>query len=373
MKIPFSDVKAQHRQLKNELEKVFARVVKKGDFILGEEVRRFENDFARFCGSRYAIGTSSGTAALFLALRSLGIGRGDEVIIPAFTYIATAFAVTYAGATPVFVDIRDDTYTLDTGKILKAITKHTKAIIPVHLYGQPACMAAICAIAKNHRLKIVEDVAQAHGAAIKTPDGKWHTAGNLGDIGCFSFYPSKNLGGLGDGGMLVTSNEALYRQLRILRDCGRISKYDHVTVGYNARLDTLQAALLRVKLTHLKRWNTMRQKAAQVYKEVLKDIPGVVVPFKEKDRSHVYHVYGVRIPHRDKVFESLSKKNISCIIHYPKPLHLQTAYKELGYRKGDFPVSEMVAREIISLPMYPHIKKTQIVFVANALKVALTT
>jgi len=363
VKVPFADLSLQHREVKKEIALAINKVMQRNDYILGEDVRAFEGEFARFCGAKYSIGVSSGTAALFLALKAFGIGRGDEVIVPAFTFIATALSVSYTGARPVFVDIRPDTYNLDTKKIAKAITAKTKAIIPVHLYGQPADMQPIMKIARQHNLKVIEDACQSHGAWIDI-EGKRKVTGSIGDIGCFSFYPSKNLGGLGDGGLVTTNDEALYKKILLLRDCGRVSKYEHAFIGYNSRLDTLQAAILRVKLKKLKSWNAMRKKAAGEYDRLLQ---GITKPFRAGGREHIYHVYAVRIPDRDRVFGVLKDKGIGAIIHYPIPLHLQPAYSELGYRKGAFPVAEEVCGEILSLPIFPHIKSAQIKYVAKIL------
>ena len=368
--IPFSDLNAQHREVKKEINQAVSRVIKKGDFILGEDVKFFEQEFAKFCQVRFSVGVSSGTAALFLALVSLDIGEGDEVIVPDFTYIATALAVSYTGAKPVFVDIDEKTYNIDTSKIEKAITAKTKAIIPVHLYGQPAEMDKILSLARRHNLKVIEDAAQAHGATIRLADGKKHLAGSIGDIGCFSFYPSKNLGALGDGGMVVTNNEAIYHKLLMLRDYGRVSKYEHSIVGYNSRLDTIQAAILRIKLKKLGIWNNLRQQAAGNYNWLF-DGSGVITPYVSPLVKHVYHVYAVRIKNREEVCAALKAKDITAIIHYPIPLHLQKAYAGLGYKKGDFPVSEKVSQEILSIPMFPHITQKQIKTVVSVLKACL--
>lgn len=368
MRIPFSDLNAQHKEIKREINKAIKRTIQRGDFILGRDEQLFEKEFAQFVNTKFAVGVSSGTAALFLALVSLGITKDDEVIVPDFTYIATALAVSYTGAKPVFVDIDKDTYNIDVKKIEQAITKHTKAIIPVHLYGQPANLSEILKIAKFHNLKVIEDAAQSHGALIKMPSGGWEITGSLGDIGCFSFYPSKNLGGLGDGGMVVTNQDKIYRKLLMLRDYGRISKYEHALIGYNSRLDTIQAAILREKLKKLSIWNKMRQEAALAYNAYFKNMPEVITPFVAHNVKHVYHVYAIRIKDRDLAYQRFRDKGIGVIIHYPIPLHLQKAYKDLGYKPGDFPVSEEVSREIISLPMYPHIKKQDIKYVADVMK-----
>lgn len=369
--IKFADLYAQHKELNREIKEAFQRVIKRSDFILGEEVKIFENEFAKFCHARFAVGVSSGTAAIFLALKALGIGEKDEVIVPDFTYIATALAVSYTGAKPVFADIREDTYNIDTEKIKKAITKNTKAIIPVHLYGQPAEMPEILKIAKKYNLKVVEDAAQAHGSSIKMPDAKWHSAGSIGDIGCFSFYPTKNLGAMGDGGIVTTNDEKIYADLISLRDYGRVSKYEHTRIGYNSRLDTLQAAILRAKLKRLGSWNKTRMKAAHFYDKYLKGAEGVITPYVAPRVRHVYHVYAIRIKRRQELCRIFQKKGIGAIIHYPIPLHLQQVYRDLGYKKGGFPVSERVAGEIISLPMHPYLKEKEIKFVADTIKEAV--
>ena len=367
MKVAFTDLNAQHKQIKKGMEAAIKRVIKRSDFILGEDVKLFEREFAAFCGSRFAVGVSSGTAALFLALRSLDIKQGDEVIVPAFTYIASALAVSYTGAKPVFADIEEDTYNIDAAKIEKLITKNTKAIMPVHIFGQPADCFRILAISRKYNLKVIEDAAQAHGAFIRTSSGKLR-AGSIGDIGCFSFYPTKNLGALGDAGMVTTNDEFIYKKLLMLRDYGRISRYEHAIIGFNSRLDTLQAAILRLKLKKLNAWNKMRQKNARIYNKLLKGSAGVTIPFARSGFNHVHHVYAIRLKQRNEVYQYLLKMGISAIIHYPIPVHLQLAYKGLGYKKGDFPVAEKACEEVISLPMYPHLKENQIRFVADAIK-----
>lgn len=367
MKIPFVDLNTQHKEIEKEIEQAVKNVIQRSDFILGEDVGLFEKEFAQFCNTQFAVGVSSGTAALFLALSSLGVKPRDEVIVPAFTYIATSLAVSYTGAKPVFVDIQEDTYNIDAKKIRKAVTKNTRAIIPVHLYGQPANMPEILKVAREYNLRIIEDAAQAHGASIKMENSKWQVVGGLGDIGCFSFYPSKNLGALGDGGMVVTNKEEIYKKLLMLRDYGRVSKYEHAVIGYNSRLDTLQAAILRIKLKRLTQWNELRQKAADTYNKFLKDVKGVITPRALPSVKHVYHVYAIRTKSRDKLCQAFKDKGIGAVIHYPLPLHLQGAYKGLGYSRGDFPVSEKVAQEIISLPMYPQIEESQIEFITDCI------
>ena len=363
MNVQFIDFTEQHEAIKHQVDTGFKSVFKKGDFILGEEARAFEQEFAKFCQVQYAVGVNSGTDALYLAMSALDIGTGDEVILPSFTFIATALCVSYTGAKPVFVDIEKDTYNIDPKALEKAVTKKTKAIIPVHIYGQSADMDEINSIAKKYRLKVVEDAAQAHGA---TYQGK--RIGSLGDIACFSFYPTKSLGAFGDAGMIVTNNKDVYEQALMLRDYGRQGRYEHKIKGYNSRLDTLQAVVLSAKLKYLDEWNRMRNAHAEHYNRLLKDVKGIQTPFLKKDRIHVYQTYAVRINNRDKIADEMKKRGISVLVHYPIPLHLQEAYKELKYKVGDFPVSEQIAKEILSLPMYPHLKKEQIEYVCETLK-----
>lgn len=368
MKIPVLDLNRQNALIKREMGLALAKTLKRSDFILGEEEKLFEAEFAAFCGRRFAVGVNSGTDALFLSLLGLGIGAGDEVIVPVFTYIASAFAVTYTGARPVFVDIDEKTYNIDVEKIEKAITGKTKAIMPVHLYGQPADMKPVLALARKYKLKIVEDAAQAHGAKYRLSNNCWRMAGSMGDLGCFSFYPTKNLGALGDGGMIAVDDKKIYEGLLMLRDYGRKSRYEHVRLGYNSRLDTVQAAILRIKLRHLRKWNQLRRESAAVYKKELKGVKGIIIPFESDYSHHVFHVYAARLKNRKKVMERFKAEGIGALIHYPIPLHLQKVYKGLGYKKGDFPVAERVAQEIVSLPMYPYLKKSQIKFIAKVIK-----
>lgn len=372
MKTPFLDLTLQHKVIKKEIFDVVNRSLKRGDFILGEDAKLFEKEFAAFCDVKYAVGVSSGTAALFLALAALDIKSGDEVIVPDFTFIATSLAVSYVQAKPVFVDINENSYAIDPDKIRKAITKKTKAIIPVHLYGHPVNMPEILKIAKEFNLKVIEDTAQAHGALIKMPDGSWRKAGSLGDIGCFSFYPTKNLGALGDGGMITTNNEDIYKKILMLRDYGRSSRYEHTLIGYNSRLDTIQAGILRAKLKRLDSWNQMRLEAASIYSELLKGLPGVITPGASALVKHVYHCYVLRLKQREKVMKDLSAQGVVTLIHYPIPLHLQPVYRYLGYKVNDFPISEKIAQEIVSLPIYPYIKKAQIKFICQIIKKSLS-
>lgn len=367
MEVPFVDFNPQYHIIKDEIEPGLKRVFEAGNFILGKEEKDFEAEFAAYCDSKYAVGVNSGTDALYLAIAALDIKDGDEVILPTFTFIATALCVSYAGATPVFVDIEPDTYNMDPKSLKKAITKRTKAIIPVHIYGQAANMDEILSIAKEHKLKVIEDSAQAHGARYK---GK--RIGSLGDVSCFSFYPTKGLGAFGDGGMIVTNNEKIYEKSLMLRDYGRQGRYEHKIKGYNSRLDTVQAVVLSAKLKRLDEWNGMRAQMAEYYRERLKGISGVVSPATKSDRNHVYQTYAVRLKKRDKVSDAMKEKKIGVLIHYPIPLHLQEAYKELKHKKGDFPVAEKVSSEILSLPMFPHITREQIDYVCSSLAQALS-
>ncbi|MFC1658193.1 DegT/DnrJ/EryC1/StrS family aminotransferase [Candidatus Omnitrophota bacterium] len=369
MKVPFVDLAAQYRQIKSEAILGIDKLCRQGNFILGEELVNLEQEFADYCGVKFAVGLNSGTDALFLALRSLDIGKGDEVIVPAFTFIATALAVSHTQATPVFVDVDKDTYNIDAERIKKAITRKTRAIIPVHIFGQPADMRAIMKIADRHGLKVIEDAAQAHGAGYKSTRsglrGKTQRVGSLGDIGCFSFYPTKNLGALGDAGMAVTSDLKVYRKLRILRDCGRSSHNTHIIKGYNSRLDTLQAIALRLKLKYLERWNGLRRRNAKIYTGLFRGNPDVLCPYEAAYARHVYHVYALQVKERDRLFSHLRRKGIGVLIHYPCPVHLQKAYKDAGYKRGDCPVSEKITRRIISLPMHPALSRRQIQYVAG--------
>jgi len=366
MSVPFIDFKEQNNLIQGEIDAGFKKVFEKGDYILGEQAHTFENAFAGYCEAKYGVGVNSGTDALHLAMAALDIQDGDEVIVPTHTFIATALCVSYARATPVFVDIEPDTYNICPQAVEKAITKKTKAIIPVHIYGQPANMDEIVAVARKHGIKIVEDAAQAHGSKYK---GK--RVGSLGDVACFSFYPTKSLGACGDAGMIITSDKAIYEKALMLRDYGRKGRYEHKIKGTNSRLDTLQAVVLNAKLKHLDEWNAMRAKNAAYYAELLADVKGVVTPVTKSDRTHVFQTYAIRLPNRDHVVEGLKAKGIGALIHYPIPLHMQEAYAELGYKKGAFPVAEKTATEILSLPMFPHMTKEQIQAVVSALKESL--
>jgi len=355
--IPFVDLKAQYDSIKDEIDKAMQKVLSNTSFIMGEELKKFELEFAQFCNAKYAIGVANGSDALILALLACGIGEGDEVITVPHTFIATTEAISNVGGKVVFVDIDPKTYTIDVLKIEEKITEKTKAIIPVHLYGQPADMDPIIRLAKKYNLKIIEDAAQAHGAEYKS-----EKVGSIGDVGCFSFYPSKNLGAYGDAGMAVTNNEGIAEKIKLLRNHGRITKkYEHDVEGYSSRLDNLQAAILRVKLKHLNEWNENRRENAQKYNELLNNIAGIITPYEAEYAKHVYHLYVIRVvKERDKLREELESKNIATGIHYPIPLHLQPAYIYLGYKERDFPVTEKASQEILSLPMFAELTNGQI-------------
>ena len=360
--IPVVDLKAQYAAIKPDVDAAIQRVVESTGFIMGPEVRSFEEAFARFVGAEAAIGVASGTAALHLALLACGIGPGDEVITTPFTFYATAEAINQAGATPVFVDIAPDTYNLDPAKIEAAITPRTRAIVPVHLYGQSAEMDAILAIARRHGLRVIEDAAQAHAA-----EHHGRRCGSLGDLACFSFYPSKNLGCYGDGGMVTGSDPALLARIRRLRDHGRVGKYEHVELGWGSRLDALQAAILGAKLPHLEGWTEQRRAAAARYNDLLSGAE-VVVPAERPYNRHVYYCYVIRTPRRDGLAAHLAEQGIDTIVHYPIPMHLQPAYREMGLGPGTFPVAEAAAQQVLSLPMFPEITPEQQQRVAGAVR-----
>lgn len=360
MHVPFVDLRAHHDSLRQPLESAVLEVARRGDFIQGGAVAEFEKQFAAFTGTRHAIGVGTGLAAIELALRAYRIGPGDEVITAANTFIATALAIMAVGATPKLVDADPSTYTIDPSLVESAITPKTKAIVPVHLYGQPADMDPIMAIAKRHNLVVVEDSAQAHGARYK---GK--RAGSIGHAAAFSFYPSKNLGAWGDGGLITTNDDEAAAQLRLLRNYGQRAKYYHSVVGTNNRLDTIQAAVLGVKLPHLDGWNASRRAHADRYRSRLAS--RVATPAAAADREHIYHLYVVELDARDRVQEKLKAAQIETGIHYPVPIHLQEACQHLGYRAGDFPVTERAAQRILSLPMYPELTDDQIDYVCETL------
>jgi dTDP-4-amino-4,6-dideoxygalactose transaminase len=359
MRVPFVDLQAQHRPIQEELDLAVRRVMARGDFILGEDVARFEEEFAGYCGAKCAVGVDSGLSALELSLRALGIGPGDEVIVPTQTFIASAAAVTFAGAQPVLVDVDPSTYCIDVEQVEAAVTPRTRAIIPVHLYGLPAEMNGLLRVAEKHSLVVIEDACQAHGASYKG-----RRTGSLGHAAAFSFYPSKNLGGFGDGGMAVTGDEGIAEKIRAMRNCGQTLKNRHELSPFNHRLDTIQAAILRVKLRYLDRWNEARRQSADSYSALLGEA-GVVPPRESLDCVHVYHLYVVRSLERDALQAHLRERGIDTGIHYPTPVHLQPFYADGGYRCGQFPVAERLCKEILSLPMFPGMSDQQVQYVAE--------
>lgn len=363
MKVDVFSLRKQYEDIKDEIKGQIERVITSGAFILGEDVRLFEEEFAKYCGVKYGVGVNSGTDALFLASLACGIGKGDEVITTPYTYIATALAISMTGAKPVFVDIDEKTYNIDVLKIEHSITKKTKAILPVHLYGHPVDMDPLIEIARNYNLKIIEDCAQAHGSLYENKK-----VGSFGDASCFSFYPTKNLGAFGDGGMVLTNSEEIKEKLLLLRDYGRKGRYEHIVKGYNSRLDTLQAAILRVKLRHLEEWNEKRRENASLYTKLFKEKKAdIILPHEENRARHVYHLYAVRVKSRERIMGKLMDKGVRTLIHYPIPIHLQEAYKDLGYKKRAFPISEKCCEEILSLPMYPELGEGDIGYVVDAL------
>lgn len=360
--IPLVDIIRQGKKLRPQILDSIQKIIEKGDFILGEDVGLFEEEFADYCGVENAIGVASGTDAIQLALRALEIGEGDEVIVQANTFISTVLPIIYVGAKPVLVDINPQTYNIDVSEIEKKITNRTKAIFPVHLYGQVAEMDKISEIARRHNLFVIEDACQAHGATFK---GK--KAGSFGDIACFSFYPGKNLGAYGDGGAVVTNNKELADKVRILRNIGQKSKYHHSVKGYNSRLDTIQAAILRIKLPNLDGWNNERREIAREFTKDLSSLP-VNTPIEGPGSIANYHLYVVRASKRDALLEHLHAKQIYAGVHYPFPIHLHEALKDLGHKKGDFPISEKYSEEIISLPIFPELTKEEIGIIIDELR-----
>jgi dTDP-3-amino-3,4,6-trideoxy-alpha-D-glucose transaminase len=358
--IPPIDLKRQYASIKDEVEAAVTRVLEGGWYILGEEVTAFEHEFAAYCAVAHAVGVGSGTDALHLALAACGVGSGDEVITVSHTAVATVAAIELAGARPVLVDIDPTCYTLDPDRLEAAITRRTRAVIPVHLYGCPADLGPIMEIAQRHDLFVVEDCAQAHGAAYQG-----RKVGSWGHVAAFSFYPTKNLGACGDGGMVTTNDPELAERVRLLRQYGWRERYVSNVRGLNSRLDELQAAILRVKLRHLGEWNEGRRRLARLYDERLAG-SGVVTPHEPEDAVHVYHLYVVRHPRRDELRASLRGQGIGSLIHYPVPVHLQPAYRDLGYQAGDFPSTEAAAREVLSLPLYPKLREAEVTAVADA-------
>lgn len=362
MTIPFVDLAAGHAALRTELVAAFERVAQSGDFILGEDVALFEREWAAYCGVTHAIGTDSGLSALELALRALDIGPGDEVVTAANTFVATVLAIAHVGARPVLVDVDPATATLDVEQTAAAITPRTRALVPVHLYGQPADMGPLMALARKHDLRVVEDACQAHGARYRGA-----RAGSFGHAAAFSFYPAKNLGAFGDAGAVVTNDDECAERIRMLRNYGQRAKYDHAVLGHNRRLDTVQASILRLKLQRLDEWNEARRECAGRYLASL-DGADVTPPTTRVDVEHVWHLFVVRSPARDALRAHLAENGISTGIHYPVPVHLLDACRGLGYRRGDFPVTERLADEILSLPMYPGLSADAVDRVAETVR-----
>lgn len=363
MKAPFLDLKVQYDSIREEVANKWQGVFENSAFAGGPFVEEFEKEFASFCQCEFAVGVGSGTTALWMALLEKGIGHGDEVITTPNTFIATAEAISFCGAKPVFIDVDEQTYTMDPGLLEDAITPKTKAIIPVHLYGQMADMDRIMELAHVHGLFVIEDACQAHGA-----EYKGRRAGSIGDAGCFSFYPGKNLGAYGEAGAIVTNNAEMAEKMRMFRDHGQSKKYHHSIIGWNARMDGFQGTVLAIKLKYLAEWNEARRKNAQLYRELLADSRGIRTPVEAEYAKHVYHIYAIRVKHRDDMMKLLVERNIYCGIHYPIPIHLQEAYKFLGYPRGSFPVTEECADELLSLPMFPELTEEQIEQVCREIK-----
>src|SRR5271166_948681 len=365
VKVPYLDLKVQYQSIKPEIDAAIARVLDSCQFVLGSDVAAFEKDFAAFCETAECIALNSGTSALHLALLAAGIGPGDEVITVPFTFVASVAAITYTGARPVLVDIDPRSFTIDPSAIDAAITPHTKAILPVHLYGQPADMDPIMEVARRHGLVVIEDAAQAHGAKYKG-----RPVGSIGDMACFSFYPGKNLGAYGEGGAVTTSNSKYARTIRMLRDWGQDRKYHHVLRGYNYRMEGFQGSILSVKLRHLEQWTEARRSVVRQYNELLADCD-LQTPKEMPWGRHVYHVYTVRSDDRDSLQATLTAEGIQTGIHYPVPVHLQPAYADLGYGPGAFPQAEAAAKQVLSLPLYPELSSQAVADVAGAVQKAV--
>jgi len=364
--IPQLDLKAQWLSIKDEISAAINAVVESQQFILGPQVHALEEEVAQYCGTKFAVGVASGTDALLLALHAAGVGPGDEVLMPTFSFIATADTVPLLGAIPVFVDIDSSIFAIDPAQLESKISPRTRAIVPVHLYGHPADMDPINSVAQRHNLKVIEDNAQAIGAKYRN-----RKTGCLGDFGCISFFPSKNLGAYGDGGMIVTNSEIYSKRLRSLRNHGSTKKYYATEQGWNSRLDEIQAAILRVKFRHLDKWGVARRKNASSYSQLLKAVPGVVTPVEAPWAEHVYHQYTIRVANRDRVQSALTKQAISTTVYYPTPMHLQPIFASLGYHKGDLPQAEQAAKEVLSLPIYAELTSEQIHRVVAAIMAAV--
>lgn len=366
MNIPFLDLKTHHQAHRAEFDKAIGEVIDSGAFAGGRFVEQFEKEFAAYSEVKHAIGVGNGTDALWMALLALGVGPGDEVITVPATFIATSEAITYCGAVPVFVDIDPETYLMDPSLLEAAITPRTKAILPVHLFGQPADLDPIMAISRAHGIPVVEDAAQAHGARYKG-----HRAGSLGAAAAFSFYPGKNLGAFGEAGAVVTNDDALAAKMRMFRDHGQAKKYFHDIVGWNCRMDGIQGAVLSIKLRYLDERNQQRRERAAQYDALLQGVENLIIPVRSPDVEHSYHIYAVRVPNRDAVLEAMGVAGIGCGIHYPVPVHLQNAYQDLGLGRGSFPIAERCAAEFLSLPMFPEMTAAQVEEVVTVLKKVL--
>jgi dTDP-4-amino-4,6-dideoxygalactose transaminase len=360
-KVPIVNLVKQYESLKEEIDEAISGVLKSGQFILGEEVQKFEEELARYTGAQHAIGVSNGTDALVLSLKSIGLGHGDEVITPAFSFFATVEAIAILGGKPVFVDIDPENFNINVEMIEDKITERTKAILPVHMYGNPVDMEPLMNIAKKHNLKVIEDNAQSLGARIGD-----RMVGTFGEMGIISFFPTKNLGAFGDGGAILSNEGNLAEEAELLRVHGAKKKYFHERIGFNHRLDTLQAAVLRVKLPHLENWNKKRQAIGEIYSEQLKGY--VSIPTRQKGKSHIYHQYTIRTQRRDELKEFLHEKGVGSIIHYPKPLHFQPAFSYLSHKEGDFPESEKASHEVLSLPIYPELTDQEIEHVIQSVQ-----
>lgn len=362
--IPFVDLSRQYVEIRGEIDAAVQRTLDRGMFASNQAVASFEDDFARYCDTRYCVAVNSGTSALHLALIASGVQAGDEVITTPFTFIATSWAISYVGAKPAFVDVDPRTCNLDVEQIARAIGPKTRAILPVHLYGQMADLEPIRELCMKHGLALIEDAAQAHGG-----EYNGHRAGSYGDLGCFSFYPTKNLGAFGEAGAITTNNEKLAARLRHLRDHAQIEKYRHEEIGFNYRMDELQGAILAIKLRHLDDWNLARSELAKSYASKLAGT-ALTLPFESLGRKHVWHLFVVRSPQRDHLCRELSRASIGTGLHYPLPLHLQPAYRHLGHRPGDFPVAEKLANECLSLPMFPQLKRTELDHICDVIAAA---
>jgi dTDP-4-amino-4,6-dideoxygalactose transaminase len=365
--IPLVDLRAQYRALKPEIDRAVIDVFDNAQFILGPAVSAFETHFAAFCGTSEAIGVNTGTSALHLSLLAAGVKPGDEVITVPFTFVATVASIEYAGARPVLVDVEPDYWTMDPARLEAAITPRTKAIVPVHLYGQPADMDPIMEVARRHRLVVIEDACQAHGS-----EYKGRRCGSIAPLGCFSFYPGKNLGAYGEGGAVVTSDPALAEKIRLLRSWGEETRYEHKYRGFNYRMDGVQGAVLGVKLKYLEAWTEARRARAAEYTRLLAGT-AVITPRERDGSRHVYHIYVVRLKDRDVWRARLTEAGIQTGVHYPVPVHLQPAYRDLGYSKGDFPIAEQVAAEVLSLPMFPELTVEQVASIANVFRAGVLT